>query len=422
VSALTLIGAHRAVCSLLETRPNSWGVVRFKGVFDRLDQRNTDLCYEMLSLRSTGEVVARAELGGRQEPDETSLPRYLVAEVDDLVVNPMWLIGGGIGVSGRAGAVSPDYRVFRSRGSLLPRFIHYLLRSQPYLDQYLLYTRAQTTFDRRVQQPDLDNLPIPVPPLDEQRAISDYLDRETARIDTLIEEQQRLIEMLRERRDSVWAARVEEARRLGQARSVRRLIESIVDGPFGSSLTSAHYSDAGARVIRLGNIGVNEFKDGDAAFIPLDYAKELEAHAAEQGDVVVAGLGDDKMPLGRAAVVPVLGPAIVKADCYRLRPNEQVSAAYLAWVMSAPQTRSQIMLLARGSTRARLNTKVVQQVEVPLPDRSTQDALVAQSRAETVKIDRLVAEAEGLIDLSRERRAALITAAVTGQIDVREVA
>jgi type I restriction enzyme, S subunit len=421
VSTLTLIGAHRAVSSLLETRPDSWGVVRFKGLFDRLDQRNTDLSYEMLSLRSTGEVVARAEMGGRQEPDETNLPKYLVAEVDDLVVNPMWLIGGGIGVSERAGAVSPDYRVFRSRGSLLPRFIHYLLRSRPYLDQYLLYTRAQTTFDRRVQQPDLDNLPFPVPPLDEQRAIVGYLNRETARIDTLIEEQQRLIEMLRERRDSVWAAHVEEARRLGQTLSVRRVIESIVDGPFGSSLTSAHYSDEGARVIRLGNIGVNEFKDGDAAFIPFEYAEELEAHAVEQGDVVVAGLGDDKMPLGRAAVVPALGPTIVKADCYRLRPNEQVSAAYLAWVMSAPQTRSQIMLLARGSTRARLNTKVVQQVEVPLPDKATQDALVAQSDAETVKIDRLIAESQRFVELSRERRAALITAAVTGQIDVREM-
>jgi type I restriction enzyme S subunit len=118
-------------------------------------------------------------------------------------------------------------------------------------------------------------------------------------------------------------------------------------------------------------------------------------------------------------VVPALGPAIVKADCYRLRPNAQMSAAYLAWLMSAPQTRSQIMLLARGSTRARLNTKVVQQVEIPLPDRHVQDALVAQSEIETTKIDTLIAETERFIELARERRSALITAAVTGQIDVR---
>jgi type I restriction enzyme, S subunit len=300
------------------------------------------------------------------------------------------------------------------------RFVVWALLSQQTYE-YWDYQIMGATF-RRLNLGTLARTPIPLPHLDQQRDIAAYLDRETARIDSLVEEQQHLIEMLRERRDSAWANRVETAQRLGIRISVRRVIDSIADGPFGSSLTSAHYSDHGARVIRLGNIGVNEFKDGDAAFIPLDYAGELEQHAVEQGDVVVAGLGDDKMPLGRAAVVPALGPAIVKADCYRLRPNEQVGATYLAWVMSAPQTRSQIMLLARGSTRARLNTKVVQQVEVPLPDRGTQDALVAQSVAETAKIDRLITETDKLIELARERRAALITAAVTGQIDVREMA
>jgi type I restriction enzyme S subunit len=150
----------------------------------------------MLSLRSTGDVVPRS-LDPRQEPDTANLPRYLVTHIADLIVNPMWLIGGGIGVPTLDGAVSPDYRVFRPRSVMEPRFLHYLLRSRPYLDQYVLYTRAQTTFDRRVHQGDLDNLPLLIPPSDEQRAIADYLDRETARIDTLIEEQQRLIEMLR---------------------------------------------------------------------------------------------------------------------------------------------------------------------------------------------------------------------------------
>lgn len=275
---------------------------------------------------------------------------------------------------------------------------------------------------RRLNLGTLARTPIPQPHLEQQRAIADYLDRETARIDTLIEEQQRLIEMLRERRDANWAVGVDRAHNSGKTMDVRRVITSIVDGPFGSSLTSAHYSDEGARVIRLGNIGINEFKDADAAFIPLQYADELDAHAVEQGDVVVAGLGDDKMPLGRAAVVPDIGRSIVKADCYRLRPNELVSPEYLAWILSAPQTRSQIMLLARGATRARLNTKVLQQVRIPVPDCATQGALVDEAAEAVARIDRLIAETERFIELSKERRAALITSAVTGQIDVRDVA
>ena len=307
----------------------------------------------------------------------------------------------------------------RPTGDWSTRYLGYVLRA--YRDAGIIHLICNGSTISHLTAEKLRALRIPSACSGKQCAIADYLDHETARIDTLIEEQHRLIEMLRERRESIWAECVETARRLGRPATVRRVIESITDGPFGSSLTSAHYSDEGARVIRLGNIGINEFKGGDTAFISLDYAEKLHAHTVEKGDVVVAGLGDDRMPLGRAAVVPEVGPAIVKADCYRLRPNEQVTAAYLAWVMSAPQTRSQIMLLARGSTRARLNTKVVQQVEIPLPDRNTQNALVAQSAADTAKIDRLIADAERFVELSRERRSALITAAVTGQLNTREM-
>lgn len=324
---------------------------------------------------------------------------------------------GFSGIMPRPMATSQDFWNWVCGTQLLPEFLNYQFKTMTAAFKSLNMGSTHQT----IYQKDAARLHVVVPPLKEQRAIVDCLDRETARIDMLIEEQQRLIGMLRERRDSIWAECVETARQPGRSATVRRVIESIVDGPFGSSLASAHYSDDGARVIRLGNIGVNEFKDEDSAFIPLEYAEKLHAHAVEEGDVVVAGLGDDKMPLGRAAVVPALGPAIVKADCYRLRPSEQVSASYLAWVMSAPQTRSQIMLLARGSTRARLNTKVVQQVEIPVPDRDMQNALVAQAGAGTAKIDKLIAESERFMELARERRSALVTAAVTGQIDIREM-
>ncbi|MCT1619652.1 restriction endonuclease subunit S [Janibacter hoylei] len=319
-------------------------------------------------------------------------------------------------VKGRFWTVDTMFYTDLDRAMVVPRYLYYYATTMP----FGLY--ATNTALPSVTGAQIASHTMPLPPLEVQRAIADYLDRETARIDTLIEEQQRLIEMLRERRDSTWDTGVEAARAAGDLLPVRRVIASIVDGPFGSSLTSSHYVDEGARVIRLGNIGNNEFKNHDSAFISLDYAEELEAHAVVAGDVVVAGLGDDKMPLGRAAVVPDLGSAIVKADCYRLRPNDSISPQYLAWVMSAPQTRAQIMLLARGATRARLNTKVVQQVEIPVPDREAQSEIVARSVEETAKIDALIVETDRFIELSRERRAALITAAVTGQIDVREVA
>ena len=200
------IGRHLAVEPLLGSIPDGWQVKRLKVVLARVEERNVDLTQPMMSLKVTGELVPRG--ASQQLPDEASLPRYHVARVGDLVVNPMWLTGGAVGVAEVDGAVSPDYRVFRPTGSHHPRYLHHLMRSSPYRDQYVLYTRANTTFDRRVQQPDLDNLPLPVPPIVEQEKIAAEIDRQTVRIDALISETERFIELARERRAALITAAV----------------------------------------------------------------------------------------------------------------------------------------------------------------------------------------------------------------------
>ncbi|APX31790.1 hypothetical protein BH708_02610 [Brachybacterium sp. P6-10-X1] len=260
---------------------------------------------------------------------------------------------------------------------------------------------------------------VPSPALDEQRAIADYLDQETAQIDALVAKQEELIGLLKERRDAAWALGLSRAVEELRPIPLRRVITSIVDGPFGSSLTSAHYSDSGTRVIRLGNIGTNSFRTQDEAYIPDSYAEQLAGHDARPGDVVIAGLGDETWPLGRAAVVPDLGPAIVKADCFRVRPASGVSGEYLAWALSAPQTRSQVALLARGSTRKRINTSVARAIEIPVPSLERQESILKATEGVLYRIDTLITKAGEHIALAKERRAALITAAVTGQFDVR---
>lgn len=253
--------------------------------------------------------------------------------------------------------------------------------------------------------------------LSDRRGLVAFLDRELAEIDAFIAEQEELIGLLTERRDASWQSAIDSLS--ATEVPLRRIVDSVVDGPFGSSLTATHYSESGARVIRLGNIGVNAFKDLDQAFIPMAYFAELGTHSVRGGDVVVAGLGDDRMPLGRAAVVPELGPAIVKADCYRVRPNRLATNSFLAWVLSAPQTRARFGLMSRGSTRQRLNTSVVRDVLVPLPSIPEQERVVAETDEVIRELDATIADAHHAITLSKERRAALISAAVTGKIDVR---
>ena len=200
--------SHTALAPVLEALPSGWGIARWKTLLLQTDERNEHGEATMMSLRSTGEIVERATLGQRQEPDVFSIPRYYIARPGDLVVNPMWLVGGSIGVSRITGAVSPDYRVFRSRGQHDPSYLHHLLRSRPYRDQYVLFTRAETTFDRRVQQLDLDDMPLPVPPMAEQIQIARRIDTAVEQIDDALRIAERGIALARERRAALISAAV----------------------------------------------------------------------------------------------------------------------------------------------------------------------------------------------------------------------
>lgn len=403
-------------------------MTRFGSAVARIDVREPGSTLPLLSVSQTRGVIRRSEISDKPPRAET-LDVYKVCREGDVVFNKMSIRAGAMGVALEDGLVTYHYEVMRPRVGTDARYVVYLMKSDWFTGELIARERGIGAGDqggsvRTTEVPFkvLRTIDAYIPPPAEQVAIADFLDRETAQIDTLIAKQEQLIETLRERAAAAWANLFTRATQLGTILPLRRLVSSLVDGPFGSSLTASHYTDSGTRVIRLGNIGINEFRGTDQAYISDEYGAELEAHAVVAGDVVIAGLGDDRMPLGRAAVVPELGPAIVKADCYRARPNPFILPEYLAWSLSAPQTRWQVALLARGATRARLNTRVVQQVQLPVPEKPVQRKLLETSRGDARNAERLIAKAEEFITLAKERRAALITAAVTGQVEVSKAA
>ncbi|MFF4066050.1 restriction endonuclease subunit S [[Kitasatospora] papulosa] len=173
---------------------------------------------------------------------------------------------------------------------------------------------------------------------------------------------------------------------------LRRFIRDLADGPFGSSLTSSHYADEGARVIRLGNIGSAQFRSSDEAYIPLEYFHVLRRHEVKAGDLIIAGLGDSNHPAGRACLAPKdLGPAIVKADCFRARLDEsRLTHRYAAWALSSSAVSQQIRTLTRGTTRTRINLDVVREIQVPVPSQEEQRRIADFLDAETARIDKLL--------------------------------
>lgn len=260
---------------------------------------------------------------------------------------------------------------------------------------------------------------VTVVPIDEQRRIADFLDDRVARIDQIIAARRTQMDHVDDALDAEWNSLGARLVEHGPVIPLRRVLASIVDGPFGSSLTSSHYTDEGTRVIRLGNIGKAAFRDGDAAFISDQYAAELRSHSVSPGDLLMAGLGDERWPLGRCAVAPEdLGPAIVKADCYRIRLDARVRHDFAAAYISSPRSRAAILLLSRGSTRARLNTDLARGVELPLVGLEMQREYLralGEARSSNGQASHLLG---GVVHRFREYKQSLITAAVTGELDV----
>jgi type I restriction enzyme S subunit len=148
---------------------------------------------------------------------------------------------------------------------------------------------------------------------------------------------------------------------------------AITDGPFGSNLTSAHYTEAGPRVVRLQNIGDGDFIDS-RAHISQEHFERLRAHEVLAGDLLIASLGE--RPPRACLAPPQLGPAIVKADCIRVRLAASVDRRWVLHALRAPSTRRWAADKLHGVGRPRLGLKTIRALPIPLPPLHEQQRLV----------------------------------------------
>lgn len=282
---------------------------------------------------------------------------------------------------------------------------------------------------------------IPLPPLTEQAAIVRFLDQVDGRVTRYLNAKQTLIKLLEEQKQAivhdavthgldptarirasgaVWLGDVPEH---WQVHALSRTAISWCDGPFGSGLKSSHYVEEGVRVVRLQNIGHGEFRDSSAAFISPDHYATLGEHGVVAGDLLVAGLGDDRHPAGRACVAPAsIAPAMVKADCFRFRlDSSRVVPEFVALQLTATAPAA-AAVLSTGATRQRTNLSTTASRPIALPSPAEQASIVESVRRDAEPIERSIASAKRSIGLAREYRSRLVSDVVTGKVDVGSAA
>jgi type I restriction enzyme, S subunit len=393
---------------------------------------------QMLSVFRDYGVVAK---DSRENLNQTAEDRSIYQLVDPgwLVTNRMKAWQGSVGISSLRGIVSGHYICFAPRHREDHRYLNWLFRSPPYTHAYALLSRGVRIGQVEIDNDDYRLLPVLIPPLLEQRAIANYLDRETARIDKLIEEQLSLIKKLRERRIALvdhtltrgvgslspltstgeqWLPTLPEE---WMAVRTKRVLA------FGPS--NGVSPDAGI-VGDLRTLSLAAITDGrvkmDASvtkYVDRTAVANVDSLRLHPGDVlIVRGNGNVRL-VARAGLV---GPEFDSVEyiypdlLIRVRTNSSMLSEFFVRAFDTTATRAQIESRARTAVGTfKVAAADVRNVVLPLPPLDEQHRIIAYLDEQTARIDSLIAETEYFVELSRERRSAVITAAVTGQIDAR---
>ena len=313
----------------------------------------------------------------------------------------------------------------RLKSTVLPRLGWYILNNR--ISRFQLDFLSNTTTGlANLNATIIGQIIIPNPPGHEQQAIISFLDHETAKIDALIAEQQRLIELLQEKRQAVISHAVTKGLNpdapmkdsgvewLGEVPvhwvvcNFQRFVQ-IAEGQVDPRQNP--YAD-------MPLIAPNHIQAGTGQLLGLETAAEQGAESGKyicnEGDVIYSKI---RPSLRKACIAPCA--CLTSADMYPLRAHGRLSNEFLFRFLLSEQFSALAIVESERVAMPKINRDSLKSVALAIPPKLEQEDICLSIRVHSRTFDALIAEGQEAIVLLSERRSALISAAVTGQIDVR---
>lgn len=282
----------------------------------------------------------------------------------------------------------------------------------------------------------VESMSFPVFPREEQKAIADYLDKKTSQIDSLIDKNEKSIELLEEYRKSIiseavtkgldpnapmkdsgveWIGEIPEG---WVTRRLKNFLDSvphsIVDGPFGSDLKSDEYTDTGVPVTQLNNIKEGFHRVDSFKFVSESKAAQLSSHFVFPGDLLMAKM----MPAGRTCIASSAYPKyLLSSDSIRIVIDSSVDRRFVCYAANC-YCLAECELKSSGVTRIRINLSIVRNLSFVLPSLQEQKKIADYLDQKTAEIDSLIDKKKQLIEKLQEYRKSLISECATGKIKV----
>ncbi|KAF6633528.1 restriction endonuclease subunit S [Pantoea sp. EKM10T] len=413
--------------------PKKWSALRLKYIFEIKKRIAGTLGFDILSVTQKGVKIKDIDSGeGQLSMDYSKYQRVLPGE---FAMNHMDLLTGYVDISKYDGVTSPDYRVFsvRDNNDFYSRYFLYLLQDGYKQRRFFHLGQGSAHLGRwRLPTEAFNEIIYPLPSLEEQVKIADFLDHETAKIDNLIEKQQQLIELLKEKRQAVISHAVTKGLNpdvpvkdsgvewLGEVpehwivSGFKKYLSSIVD----YRGKTPNKTDDGILLVTARNIkkGRLDYQLSQEFIAYSNYNEVMSRGLPDIGDVLFT----TEAPLGEVANVDRTDIALAQRIIKFKGMVSCLDNFYLKYFIMSSEFQQSLNLYSSGSTAQGIKAERFVYLRKLLPPMNEQRQIVSFLDKEISKIDMLVEKQFVMLSLLQERRTALISAAVTGKIDVRD--
>lgn len=392
--------------------PEHWEIKPIKSLYNRVKKTGFEQEILLSVYREYG-VIIKSSRDDNHNRASDDLSPYQLVNISDLVINKMKAWQGSLAISEYKGIVSPAYYIYTpiKINILNNKFIHNQIRSKYFIQSYKNFSKGI-----RVGQWDLENdlfvrINLYIPSLTEQTQIADYLDQETAKIDTLIAKQEKLIELLEEQRKSIISHAVTKGL------DPNTLMKD--SGVEWLGKVPEHWE-----VLKLRQL--TKLQSGD--FLSIDKINEFGKYSVYGGNNI-RGYTDNYNIMGHYILIGrqgslcgninyTLGKIWATEHAIVVYPKKIVNILFLGELLRTMNLNQYSL----ASAQAGLSVERILNIYTLYAPINEQEKIADYLDQETAKIDTLIAKQKKLIKKLKEYKASVISHAVTGKIDVRELA
>ena len=408
--------------------PSHWETIKSKYIWQEQFATSENGTEELLSV-SQYDGVTPSKGDSRSE----SLKGYKIVKENDLVINIMLAWLGGLGVSKHNGIVSPAYCTYKMTGGANPHFLHYLYKTPLYLSEFARHSTGVVPSRWRMYTDDFGQVLTLLPPKSEQDAIVSYLDTVTSQIDTAIEQQQKMIDLLNERKQIIinnavtkgldpnvkmkdsgvdWIGEIPEGWEVTKLKSIGTTINGVSHDStyFGEGFPFVNYSDVYKNAV-LPNT-VNGLAKSSIA--------EQKIFSVEVGDVFFTRTSETVDEIGISSTcVCTIPNAVFAGFLIRFRPkNGILDPLFSSFYFRAQIHRSYFVKEMNLVIRASLSQQLLKGLPVLLPPLQEQNEIAQYLYREITKLDQAIKAYNQQISLLQERKQIIINEVVTGKVKV----